>query len=38
MPRSFEFGAGSAEKIGILLAALDRPRAYVPVEILERVA
>jgi dimethylhistidine N-methyltransferase len=28
-----EFGAGSAEKIGILLAALDRPRAYVPVEI-----
>lgn len=28
-----EFGAGSAEKIGILLAALDRPRSYVPVEI-----
>jgi dimethylhistidine N-methyltransferase len=28
-----EFGAGSADKIGILLAALDRPRAYVPVEI-----
>lgn len=28
-----EFGAGSAEKIGILLGALDRPRAYVPVEI-----
>jgi len=28
-----EFGAGSAETIGILLAALDRPRAYVPVEI-----
>jgi dimethylhistidine N-methyltransferase len=28
-----EFGAGSADKIGILLAALDQPRAYVPVEI-----
>ena len=28
-----EFGAGSAEKIGILLAALDQPRGYVPVEI-----
>ncbi len=28
-----EFGAGSAEKIGILLAGLERPRAYVPVEI-----
>src|SRR5262245_62106693 len=30
-----EFGAGSAEKIGILLSALDRPRSYVPVEISE---
>jgi len=28
-----EFGAGSDEKIGILLASLDQPRAYVPVEI-----
>jgi dimethylhistidine N-methyltransferase len=28
-----EFGAGSAEKIGILLAALERARRYVPVEI-----
>ena len=28
-----EFGAGSADKIGILLAALDRPRSYMPVEI-----
>jgi len=28
-----EFGAGSAEKIGILLAALEQPRGYVPVEI-----
>ena len=28
-----EFGAGSAEKIGILLAALEQPRRYVPVEI-----
>ncbi len=28
-----EFGAGSAEKIGVLLAGLDRPRRYVPVEI-----
>src|SRR5690349_5447245 len=28
-----EFGAGSADKIGILLAALDQPRAYIPVEI-----
>jgi dimethylhistidine N-methyltransferase len=28
-----EFGAGSAEKIGILLAGLDRLKAYIPVEI-----
>ena len=28
-----EFGAGSAEKIGILLANLAEPRAYIPVEI-----
>jgi dimethylhistidine N-methyltransferase len=28
-----EFGAGSAEKIGVLLANLERLRAYVPVEI-----
>jgi dimethylhistidine N-methyltransferase len=28
-----EFGAGSAEKIGVLLAALTRVKAYVPVEI-----
>jgi dimethylhistidine N-methyltransferase len=28
-----EFGAGSADKIGVLLAALDHPRGYVPVEI-----
>lgn len=28
-----EFGAGSAEKIGILLTSLEQPRAYVPVEI-----
>ena len=28
-----EFGAGSAEKIGILLAGVERLRAYVPVEI-----
>jgi dimethylhistidine N-methyltransferase len=28
-----EFGAGSAEKIGILLAALEQPRCYAPVEI-----
>ena len=28
-----EFGAGSDEKIGILLASLEQPRVYVPVEI-----
>jgi dimethylhistidine N-methyltransferase len=28
-----EFGAGSAEKIGILLQSLENPGAYVPVEI-----
>lgn len=28
-----EFGAGAAEKIRILLDALERPRAYVPVDI-----
>jgi L-histidine Nalpha-methyltransferase len=28
-----EFGAGSPDKIGVLLASLERPRAYVPVEI-----
>ena len=28
-----EFGAGSPEKIGILLASLEQPRAYIPVEI-----
>lgn len=28
-----EFGAGSDEKIGILLASLEQPRAYIPVEI-----
>ena len=28
-----EFGAGSADKIGVLLASLDRPRTYIPVEI-----
>ena len=28
-----EFGAGSAEKIGILLAGLERLKGYVPVEI-----
>jgi dimethylhistidine N-methyltransferase len=28
-----EFGAGSDEKVGILLASLEQPRAYVPVEI-----
>ena len=28
-----EFGAGSADKISILLAALERPQCYIPVEI-----
>lgn len=28
-----EFGAGSAEKISVLLAALERPQSYVPIEI-----
>jgi L-histidine Nalpha-methyltransferase len=28
-----EFGAGSLQKVGILLAALDRPRAYLPIDI-----
>ena len=28
-----EFGAGSAEKIGVLLANLERLKAYIPVEI-----
>jgi len=28
-----EFGAGSHEKIGVLLSSLERPRTYVPVEI-----
>ncbi|MCK8786314.1 L-histidine N(alpha)-methyltransferase [Roseomonas sp. NAR14] len=28
-----EFGSGSAEKVGLLLRALDRPAAYVPVDI-----
>ncbi|WP_416897191.1 MAG: L-histidine N(alpha)-methyltransferase [Minwuia sp.] len=28
-----EFGSGSAEKIGLLLEALDRPRAYMPLDI-----
>jgi dimethylhistidine N-methyltransferase len=29
----FEYGAGSARKTSLLLAALERPAAYVPVEI-----
>lgn len=28
-----EFGAGSADKISILLGALERPQSYVPIEI-----
>jgi len=28
-----EFGAGSSEKIGVLLASLERIRAYIPMEI-----
>lgn len=28
-----EFGAGSADKISVLLAALERPQSYVPIEI-----
>jgi dimethylhistidine N-methyltransferase len=28
-----EFGAGSADKIGVLLAGLERPKSYVPIEI-----
>jgi len=28
-----EFGAGSANKVGLILSQLDRPRAYVPVDI-----
>jgi dimethylhistidine N-methyltransferase len=28
-----EFGAGSSDKIGLLLAGLDQPRAYVPIDI-----
>lgn len=28
-----EFGSGSAEKVGLLLDAMDRPAAYVPVDI-----
>jgi dimethylhistidine N-methyltransferase len=28
-----EYGAGSLQKVGILLAALNRPRAYLPIDI-----